>query len=67
MGMEKSIKVLTILQLQPGHHLHLCDLAGAIQGRDGFFEPQPLQLMLGGRLLRLEVLRECIRNGHQIC
>jgi len=41
MGMEKGIKVLTILQLQPSHRLHLRDLAGAIQGRAGFFEQQP--------------------------
>jgi hypothetical protein len=46
MGMEKGIKVLTILQLQPGHRLHLRDLPSAIQGRDGFFEQQALQLML---------------------
>src|SRR2546425_11590545 len=65
MGMEKGIKVLTILKLQPSHHLHLRDLAGTIQGRDGLFEQHPLQLLLGGRLLGLEVLRERIRNRHQ--
>src|SRR5216683_6840056 len=40
-------------------------LTGTIQGCDSFFEQQSLQLLFGGRLLGLEVLRERIRNRHQ--
>src|SRR2546428_5092979 len=65
MGMQKGIEILTMLQLQPCHYLCLCHLAGTIQRRDDLFEQQPLQLVLGGWLLGLEVLRERIRNGHQ--